>query len=227
MFSKYEIKARIFPAFITMLPLVILSHFYLYQKIPKLIDSIFATKIFGDISIIFVFIYLVMQISRFISKKFLQDNIFQNEFHFPTTNYLLYSDNEYTTQKKEKIRAKIKFDFDLDLLDINNENKNETEARKKIKEAVDLIRNRVKNGRLLLQHNIEYGFVRNLVGGTVISLPFSIFNLIFFVWQQNNVAIILSVLLLLFYLIVLFFKKNILVYYANNYANILFNEYLS
>ena len=51
MFSKYEIKARIFPAFITMLPFVILSHFYLYQKIPKLIDSIFATKFLGDVSI--------------------------------------------------------------------------------------------------------------------------------------------------------------------------------
>lgn len=227
MFNKYEIKARIFPALITMIPLIVLSHFYLYQKIPNLIDSVFATKIFGDVSMVLVFVYLVVQVSRFFSKKFLQDDIFKNELYFPTTSYLLYSNEKYTKQKKEKIRTKIKDDFGLNLLDANTENNDETEARKKIKEAVDLIRNKIKNGRLLLQHNIEYGFVRNLIGGTIVSLPLSIFNLLFFVWQKNNIAIVLSVLFFLFYLVILFFKKMILVYYANNYADVLFNEYLS
>ena len=128
---------------------------------------------------------------------------------------------------KEKIRAKIKSDFNLILPNLNEENNAKVEARKKIKEAVDLIRNKVKDGRLLLQHNIEYGFVRNLIGGMIVSIPFSFFNSIFFIFQKNITAVVLSVLLSMFYLIIFGIRKNILIYFANNYASVLFNEYLS
>lgn len=99
--------------------------------------------------------------------------------------------------------------------------------QKKIKEAIDLVRSKVKDGHLLLQHNIEYGFVRNLMGGTIISIPISIFNISFFTIQDNRMAVILSILLLFFYLFIVLIKKKILVYFANNYASVLFNEYLS
>ncbi|MCK5022067.1 MAG: hypothetical protein KAR54_02365 [Candidatus Pacebacteria bacterium] len=226
MFNKYETYARIFPAILTIIPIFIFSHFYLYTKIPEILDVIFV-KITGSISIILVLIYFISQISRYISKMLLQDNVFQNELHFPTTNYLLYSDKQYSKEMKEKIRSKIKIEFGLILSTPNEEKSSEVEARKRIKEAVGLIRNKVKNGHLLLQHNIEYGFVRNLIGGTIISIPFSFFNIIFFTLQKNMIIVIISILLLVFYLTLFIIKKNILIYFGNNYASVLFNEYLS
>ncbi|MBU4124622.1 MAG: hypothetical protein KKI14_04130 [Nanoarchaeota archaeon] len=226
MLNPYELKARKFPAIITMLPILLFFHFYFYKIIPELLDSILFTKIFGDISIVLVLLFFVEQISRFISKKFLQDNLFQDELHFPTTNFLLYSDQTYTLERKEKIRIKIKKDFNINLLKAVEEKNDENEARKRIKEAVDLIRNKVKDGRLLLQHNIEYGFVRNLIGGLVILLPFSFFTSIFFMFEKNNLAMVLSIFLFLFFSIIFLNKKSILIYFAHNYANILYNEYL-
>lgn len=224
--NKYETNARIFPAIMTIIPILIFSHFYLYDKAPNFLDSIFV-KIIGDISIVAVLIYFIIQISRFISKKLFQDSIFKNELYFPTTNYLLYSDQKYSAEMKEKIREKIRTDFGLTLLNKLEESDSELEARKKIKEAVDLIRNKVKDGRLLLQHNIEYGFVRNLIGGMIISIPFSLFNVIFFILQKNVLAIVLSAVILLLFLTIYLLKKKILVYFAHNYASILYNEYLS
>lgn len=224
--NKYETNARIFPAIITIIPILIFSHFYLYDKAPNFLDSIFV-KIIGDISIVAVLIYFIIQMSRLVSKKLFQDNIFKNELFFPTTDYLLYFDQKYSAEIKEKIRKKIKGDFGLTLLNKSEESKSELEARKRIKEAVDLIRNKVKDGRLLLQHNIEYGFVRNLIGGMIISIPFSLFNVIFFIFQKNVLAIVLSAVILLLFTTIYFLKKRILVYFAHNYASILYNEYLS
>ena len=161
------------------------------------------------------------------SKKFLQDDLFKNELYFPTTSFLLYLDNEYTAGRKEKIREKIKKDFDIELLNAENEKNDENEARKRIKEAVDLIRNKVKGGHLILQHNIEYGFVRNLIGGMIISLPVSFFSAFFFIYEKNNPAAISSMILFLFYSFIFLTKKNTLLYFARNYANILYNEYLT
>lgn len=130
MINKHELKARMFPAIITILPVLIFSHFYLYKIIPELLNSILFTKVVGDVSIVFILLYLVVQISRFVNKKFLQDNLFQDELHFPTTNYLLYSNKKYTTERKEKIRYKIKTDFNIHLLSATEEKNNENEAKK-------------------------------------------------------------------------------------------------
>lgn len=227
MFSKYETKARVFPAIITILPILIFSHFYLYKIVPDLLNSIIATKIIGDISIFVIFLYTIIQIARFSSKKFLQDNLFKNELHFPTTNYLMYADNHYTKEYKEKVRSKLKNDFNILLFSKYSENNDENGARKIINDAVKLIRNKVKDGRLLLQHNIEYGFIRNLIGGLVISLPMSLFNVFFFFIKNDTIAFISSLILFSFFVLLLIFHKKILKYFAYNYADVLFNEYLS
>ncbi len=227
MFSKYEIQARVFPAIITLIPVLVLSHFYLYSLIPELFDSIIYTKIIGDISIALVLLYLVIQVSRFFSKKLLQDKVFKNELFFPTTSYLLYSDSNYSKELKDKIREKIKIDFSIELLNENSESHDENLARTKIKESVDLIRSKVKNGRLLLQHNIEYGFIRNIIVGTLISIPISILNIIVFNNLGNRIILIVSILLLVLYFVILLIRNKILVYFANNYAKVLFNEYLT
>lgn len=227
MLNSYELKARKFPAIITLLPVLVFTHFYLYKIIPELLDSVLITKVFGDVSIALVMLYLVEQTSRFVSKKFFQDKLFKDELHFPTTTFLLHTDQKFTLEQKEKIREKIKTDFNIVLLNKEEEKNNENEARKKIKEAVDAIRNKIKDGRLLLQHNIEYGFVRNLIGGLAVSIPFSLFNILFFIFQKNNIAISFSSILMLFYFAFLIFKKSILIYYAYNYATVFYNEYLS
>jgi len=49
-------------------------------------------------------------------------------------------------------------------------------ARKKIVEAVSIMREKVMDGHLLLQHNIEYGLWRNLIEGSTFALLISIIN---------------------------------------------------
>lgn len=227
MLNKYSTYARFFPAVLSLIPISLLSHFYLYEKIPKLIDSIILTKIAGDFSVLLIFVYFVMQTSRYVSKKYFQGNYFKNESHFPTTNYLLCSDATYSEDYKQKIKNKVATDFSMTFLDEFSEKMDEESARKKIVEAVNMIRSKVKNGRLLLQHNIEYGFVRNLLGGLAISIPISVFNVVLFMFLENIIALVLSCVLLLIFLTLFWFSEDILIYFAHNYAKVLFNEFLS
>jgi hypothetical protein len=146
----------------------------------------------------------------------------------PTTNYLMWSDDKFSREYKRHIHEKIKKDFGIVLSTAEEEARNELEARKKIVEAVGHVRNRVKRGYLLHQHNIEYGFVRNLIGGSTVALLLSLFTIPFFyVYEKNITAFVLSITLFILYLIPVLFSKVIIAYYGRNYARRLIEEYMS
>lgn len=195
--DEYDIKARALPAFLSIMPILLFSHFYLYSKLPKFLDSLFKMKLFGDISAAIIFTYLFMQICRFVSKKFYQDTYFnKDELNMPTTDYLMWSNDRYSREYKRKIHDKIKKAFGIALLASEEEAKDELEARKRIVEAVGHVRNQVKRGYLLHQHNIEYGFMRNLIGGSTVALALSFFTIPFFyAYEKNITALVLSIAL--------------------------------
>ena len=90
------------------------------------------------------------------------------------------------------------------------------------------IRNKIKGGYLVLQHNIEYGFVRNLIGGSTVALILSFFNIIFFyAYEKDSTALALSISLLILYSIPVLFSKMIVSYYGQNYAKRLIEEFMS
>mgnify|MGYP001612138940 FL=1 len=223
----YSLKARYFPAIISILPIVTFNYFYLAPYLAGLLEKFNDLSLLvSNVSIPAIALYLVIQLNRITSKELFEKRIFKDELHMPTTNLLLFSTNFLTNDCKQKLRKKIYEDFNIQLPNEQSERRNPHHARKMIVEAMSQIRLRVKNGRLVLQHNIEYGFVRNLLGGSITGAIIATWNLIFFdEIHHNSFAFKLSAAMLIFYVLILLFNKILLEFFGYNYAKVLINEY--
>lgn len=217
-FNEYNLKARVFPALLTAIPLFLIKHYIINQYFSFSLTQI----IFGDVSILVILIYLFSQINRVISKS-----LFEVKTNFTTDKALLPSSTTLSKQYRQNLAEKIKKDFNLTLPELREENENEGDVKVRIREIVKSIINKVKDGRLLLQHNIEYGFYRNLLGGSVVASVVSFVNIFLFcLWFQNKTIAITSMVLFLVYLLVVIFHKKILKHYSEEYTQVLFREYL-
>jgi hypothetical protein len=217
-FNEYNLKARVFPALLTAIPLFLIKHYIINQYFSFSLTQV----IFGDVSILIILIYLFSQINRVISKS-----LFEVKTNFPTDKALLPSSTALSQQYRQNLGEKIKKDFNLTLPELKEENENEEDVKTRIREIVKSIINKVKDGRLLLQHNIEYGFYRNLLGGSVVASVVSLVNIFLFcIWFQNKTIAITSMVLFLVYLFVVIFHKKILKHYSEEYTQVLFREYL-
>ncbi|MFH1029935.1 MAG: hypothetical protein V1770_01595 [bacterium] len=147
---------------------------------------------------------------------------FKDELYMPTTNFLLYSNNQFTEEYKNDIRRRIYDSVDVKIPNKKNEEKNELLSRKRIVEAMGIIRIMCEDNELLLQHNTEYGFFRNLIGGSVIALPFSLFFgfVFFYNGQTNSIAGNFLLGLASIFLILLIFSKHLIKEFGENYAHI-------
>jgi hypothetical protein len=145
----------------------------------------------------------------------------------PTTNHLLWSDTLIEESVKEKLHAKIFSMFGIQIQNAEEERNDELKSRKQIATAVSQIRITLEDNKLLLQHNIEYGFFRNLIGGSLIALLFSIVILIYgsIKYMQNLQTI--GIIFLFIYLIPLALSKLIIKRYGEYYSKILFEQFLS
>lgn len=224
--TEYGVKARIFPAIICVVPFLIFGHFYLDRMLPGFTESFMTMNIFGDISIFFVSIFFLSLVGRFFSVELFENRYFENGLAMPSTKLLLHSNGNYTSEFKEKVHEKIRRDFSLNLSNIRNETNDQKEARKKIVEAVSAIRMMVGSGSLVLSRNIEYGFFRNIIGGSVLAFPMSVFDVVFFFADGNRVALVFSIFSVVFYGIFLFFSKNIIEKHGYVYAKALIQEYM-
>lgn len=217
-FNEYNLKARVFPALITAIPLFLIKHYIVDQYF------LFSLKqvIFGDVSILVILVYLFSQINRVISKS-----LFEVKTDFPTDKALLPSSIILSQQYRKNLSEKIKKDFNLTLPELREENENKQEVKIRIREIVKSIINKVKDGHLLLQHNIEYGFFRNLLGGSVVALIVSFVNIfVFYFMFKNKDGAITSIVLFIVYLSIIIFRKKVLKHYSEEYTQVLFREYL-
>jgi len=192
------------------------------------VGHVLAIQWISDVGLSFAIIYLFMQINRLISKEFFEKKMFSNGLNMPTTNYLMHSDPNLSFEYTKKIHLKIYEDFSIVIPSMQEELRNEKGSRQKISEAVALIRKKVGDGVLILQHNIEYGFVRNLIGGSVIAVIISVININIFSWvAYNQIALIISCILAFLYLCVVISSKWIVTTFGNNYASVLIQEYMA
>lgn len=222
-FDKYSREARLFPAILDCLPVYILVISFI-DLFPD-INTYF--KLFLGLAISSVFAYLASDLVRNVGKA-LEEKVFGNEMSFPTTELLLHSNDRFSNDKKRKIYEKIKKDFNITLSTVHQEGTDIKEARKKIKEAIGLIRQRLGDGRLLLKYNIRYGFWRNLcaaasfaVGGSI-----AVFLVLITVVHSPTYAI-LSLTISPFYLFLWIKSENILKYFGYQYAEQFYLEYLT
>lgn len=226
--DQYTIIARIFPATLSSVPFFVIYYFFLSDKIGNFLIDLLSVKWLSDITISVALIFLFIQLSRLISKELYEKRIYSDGLGLPTTNYLLHLDSFYSTDFTKKVHQKIFTDFNINIPSASKEVSNENESRKKITEAVNLIRVKVGKGNLVQQHNIEYGFVRNMIGGSVVAFIVSILNMAVFYWISFNLsAYILSGVVASIYLLVIGFGKRLINSFGVSYAKVLIQEYMS
>jgi hypothetical protein len=171
----YESKARLYPVIISMIiPFILILNLSnkvlsIYNKIENdwnwLISIIPASLITGAL------IYSVKLLARSTSKALFQFPLFkENESKMPSTNILLWKDENLSKQNKILIREKIHNEIGLKLLNEEEEFANEQEARLLVADAVKQMRERTRDNLILFNYNCNYGFIRNFMGANIWSL---------------------------------------------------------
>ena len=227
--SKYYLKARLLPTILTAIPLIAVYIFVLSPYLSDYLrDVLPLLPAIGDVSFSVAIVFLLVQINRYLSKELLQRPYFKGELRMPTTDFLLYSNDEYSYEYKHKVRVKIREYFDLTMVEAEEESTDETRSRFLIKEAVSQIRALLTGNEMLLNHNIEYGAVRNFLGGCVQAMFFSVVLIIkalFFPYTEG--LLIAGTFSLFAYFIPIYFGKRLITSYGNDYARILYQHFLA
>jgi len=219
-FSTYSLIARIFPTIMGLIPLLILQYFYLNNIWS--VDSLIASAA-GHVGLSTILLYAFNQYFIRIPSKIFEDFLFEKQLYFPTTSFLMYADDEYSNEFKDQIRQKVSKDFSIQLPTADDENKNEKDARKRIKDSVRVIIGKVKDGYLVLQHNIEYGFVRNLWGASLSGVLGS--TLLILLSEPSSPLHTVGLICLAGYGLYLCFGFVIIKYFGRAYARKLIEEY--
>jgi hypothetical protein len=116
--------------------------------------------------------------------------------------------------------------FGIALLGPEDEKLDEPKACNLIATCVAQVRIALRGNSMLLQHNIEYGFWRNLIGGAVLAVLFSLAIFIYGISSGFTDLITISILLLGIYLLPIGISKAIIRKYGNYYSKILYEQFL-
>lgn len=223
-FSTYTLIARVFPTILCAVPFLMFQYFVLSPGMIRMFSWITNYFLLYNFTVSVIIIYFLSLINRFISKLFFE----QSEEYMPTTEFMLLSNGEFSSEYKILIYKKIKSDFGITLPDAGEQDRDELRARKRIAEAIGLVRKKVGNGVLLLQHNYEYGFARNLVGASSVSTVLVIILLVCdIILRISFFQTRVLVLLLLIYLLPFMFHRIIIRKFGSLYARTLLQEYLA
>lgn len=223
--DKYSRIARLYPALITLVPVFILSVSLSQHELTKLLGEIMAIKIAGCVSINVAALFLLIQANRFIGKEIFERWYFNDELSMPTTEMLLASNTLISPQLRLKVDESCQRDFGLCLPTVEEQNSDDLLARRRIVEIVAQIRQKVRDGHLLLQHNIEYGFARNLIGGAPLGLAFSIVC-IFYFYSDSRAITFFSAGLAVLWVLLMLVSKIIIGRFGVLYAKRLIQEYV-
>jgi hypothetical protein len=226
--DTYTIYARIFPAILSVVPLFVLWFFVTQDaEWNNLLKFIISLKFLSSVSISAVFLYFYAQFIR-ITSKYFERRYFVLRRGFPTTYFMLYADPTFSADYKDKFRERVRRVFKLEPLNAADEAAQPNEARIRLNEAFNHIRLKVGSGKLVLKHNIWYGFARNLIGGAVYSSIFCAANiLIGWKFLDDPKLVIVSAILLVVHLLILLLHKFILVQNAEAYARQLISEFMT
>ena len=227
-YDAYALKGRIAPAlFSIIIPIIIFNHFYVSEEFSKFVSEFTGAKLVSNLTISGICLYFLSEIGRLLGKNVFERAFFKEELHMPTTNFLLFSDSSYSEQHKQRIRAKIEADFGVNLPTKEDEEEDELSTRTRIVEVMALIRKKLHGNKFLLQHNIEYGAMRNAIGGSTIGAILSLANIMFFsVVVLVDIAKYISVLTFCIYFLLIILSKIVIGFYGRNYAKILYREYM-
>ena len=224
----YVFYARYLPALLTSVPFLILLNFlrirFADEYMLNYLDII-PYLIQAGLSVAMIF--LQIQLNRFVSKELFQRTIFKDELDMPTTRMLLWNNSYFDESTKNMLHKKISEKYDVLLATAEEEKTNEKEARKRASIGVSQIRNSLRGNANFNQHNREYGFVRNLVGGSFVALIVSLVIFIFAVILCDVSLRTLAVIMLVAYLPLVLFCNTLINKYGEYFAKSLFEQFLS
>jgi len=220
-FDKYTIKARLLPTFIMILPIIMLL-FYSYDKYNYVF--IFIMFIFVII-LTYAFSYHVRERGKKIEIK--QKNIWGG---LPTTILLRHRSNFLKTDDYHKL---FKSNFNITLPSIEEEEENPENADQQYETAITLLKEKTRKNEILLNENIDYGFIRNCLGIKTLSLSISTIVFLIFILMyyfdsktiiiNNNALLFIIILISLILWWVFTISKKRLKTSAYNYAKQLLN----
>jgi|SRR6185312_2960226 len=226
--DTYYFKARLFPTVITSIPLFVFVIQVLKPLYGESLKNIFdILPMLTSLGIYAGLVFLSVQINRFVSKEIFQRFFFKEDIDMPTTNYLLWSNVFFAVDTKKAISEKIFSSFNITLLNPAEEQQDDLRARNLIVHAVSQIKNKLRNNAVLFQHNIEYGFIRNLIGGSLIAVLFSIAIIIYAIIYRDGTLRNTGLILLIIYSLPIIFSKMLITKYGRYYAKVLYEQFMS
>ena len=223
--DKYTLVARIYPAVICLVPVQILFGKAAGTPLADMLDNVLSAEIAANVGVGAVLLFLFMNVNRYIGKE-LEKRIFKDELSMPTTEMLLPNNSTISPDMRRLVSEKLEREFRISLPSSEDVQNDEAAARRRIVDAVALIRHTVGSGTLLIQHNIEYGFARNIIGGAPISFVASVAGAW---WCFSTGSASIAVFLVgcsLFFLFVFVFRRKIIQRLGELYARRLIHEYV-
>lgn len=226
--DRYFYIARVFPALITSIPMLVFFNKIISVQYHSALKNVLELlPMITHLGLSAAVIFLCVQINRFLAKEVFQRFYFNQELHMPTTSLILWKSNYYDDAIKTKIRDKIQQTFEITLLSPTEEQQNENKARSLIATAVSQIRIALESSSMLSRHNIEYGFWRNLMGGSLLALIFAAANFYYGHSSAMTDLQTFGIFMFVIYLIPICFSKLIMQNYGRYYGKILYEQFLS
>ena len=229
MISEYTLKARIYPAILTSLPLILFTNATFDSQLHQWLNDNDYAALFGKGSLAIAIVFALSQFNRFIAVAVFEHLISKDETNFPTTRLLLPDCDLMSDAMRKAIDSKVQKDFGVQLpaTVISTES---TKARRHIADVVGRMRERTRGHKLLLQHNIEYGFVRNFIGACPLVLLVSGTNIILYTYKVLPSfppwGYLASIAYAITAILMMALSKVVLDRYGIIYARVLFRAYL-
>lgn len=206
--DRYTLFARMLPA--TLSGILV---FYLFNV--TILDTLFSSKlaeIVTKITVLILAIYILWQIQRLFG-KLLEWIIFKKWQKFPTTLCIQDKNNLLDKKTREDLISKVSKEYKLKTKEITN--------TQRVMSIIWMVRQKMKDWRLILNYNIAYWFSRNLLAGIIV---ISLVDMIYVIIKESIEVILrhcwISIVIILILLLLMFF-------YSREYAKQLFLEYLS
>ena len=175
----YDIKAKLFPSIASLfVPAILYGYiFSSYLNAASEIKDLFFSLLEGILPSALLFSalgFFLQSVNQIISKYLFQAPFFGKDgAYLPTTNNLYWNNLFYSSQKKTKIYTKIQSKYGISIQAKKVNKSAEANVRKDIVDAVNAIRNDYRKNKhndiIIDNYNIQFGFSRNFLGGSIIS----------------------------------------------------------
>lgn len=230
--DNYTKIARVYPSIVGAVLPFVLTVLYCWKYLP-LVDNLICSILIhmgyvGIITLIFAaFAYLLRELVRNTSKIIFQFSFFkEDETEMPTTRLLLWGEGKISKTYHKEIEKKVKQDFGIQLFSANKELQDLNQAKRVIVNAVQQMREVTRGNAILLQYNCEYGFCRNYLGASVLSVFYFVLLWISNIWLNMLPWWIFTICIGL-QMIAMLITIIFLQYTAKAYARQLINAYMN